>query len=91
MWVLDQASQAVQAMRESVQEILATEVDGERARATGTFERLGSNLGALGLLIDAAGLSAWSGASIVRPCQWSVDSVDGPGGWMACITAHSHK
>lgn len=49
---LDQASQAVQAMRESVQEILATEVDEERARATGTFERLGSNLGALGLLID---------------------------------------
>jgi chemosensory pili system protein ChpA (sensor histidine kinase/response regulator) len=49
---LDQASQAVQRMRESVEEILVTEIDEERARATGTFDKLGNNLGALGFLID---------------------------------------
>jgi chemosensory pili system protein ChpA (sensor histidine kinase/response regulator) len=49
---LDQAAQAVLRMRESVEEIIVTEVDEERARATGTFDKLGNNLGALGFLID---------------------------------------
>ncbi len=49
---LDHASQAVTRMRESVEQILVTEIDVERARATGTFDRLGNNLGALGFLID---------------------------------------
>ncbi|MBE7941562.1 MULTISPECIES: Hpt domain-containing protein [Ramlibacter] len=49
---LDQASQAVQRMRETVEQILQTEVDEERARAAGTFEKLGNSLGALGFLID---------------------------------------
>ncbi|MDP1968786.1 MAG: Hpt domain-containing protein [Burkholderiaceae bacterium] len=49
---LDQAAQAVQRMRESVEQILVTEVDEERARAAGTFDHLGNNLGALGFLID---------------------------------------
>lgn len=49
---LDQASQAVVRMRESVEEILITEIDEEKARAAGTFDKLGSNLGALGFLID---------------------------------------
>ena len=49
---LDQASQAVMRMRESVEQILVTEVDDARARATGTFDKLGNNLGALGFLID---------------------------------------
>ncbi len=49
---LDQASQAVLRMRESVEEILVTEVDEARARAAGTFDKLGNNLGALGFLID---------------------------------------
>jgi len=49
---LDQAAQAVLRMRESVEEILVTEIDEERARAAGTFDKLGNNLGALGFLID---------------------------------------
>ena len=49
---LDQASLAVTRMRESVEQILVTEVDVERARAAGTFDKLGNNLGALGFLID---------------------------------------
>jgi chemosensory pili system protein ChpA (sensor histidine kinase/response regulator) len=49
---LEQASQAVQRMRETVEDIITTEVDEEKARATGTFEKLGTNLGALGFLID---------------------------------------
>ncbi len=49
---LDQASQAVLRMRDSVEEILVTEVDDVQARAAGTFDKLGNNLGALGFLID---------------------------------------
>ncbi|MFM7332073.1 MAG: Hpt domain-containing protein, partial [Brachymonas sp.] len=49
---LDQAGQAVMRMRDSVEQILVTEVDVERARAAGTFDKLGNNLGALGFLID---------------------------------------
>ena len=49
---LDQASQAVIRMRESVEQILVTEVDDASARAAGTFDKLGNNLGALGFLID---------------------------------------
>ncbi|HXE49654.1 MAG TPA: Hpt domain-containing protein, partial [Ramlibacter sp.] len=49
---LDQAAQAILRMRESVEEIIVTEIDEERARATGTFDKLGNNLGALGFLID---------------------------------------
>ncbi len=49
---LDQASQAVLRMREAVEEIIVTEVDEQQARAAGTFDKLGNNLGALGFLID---------------------------------------
>lgn len=49
---LDQAAHAVQRMREGVEEIIVTEIDEERARAAGTFDKLGNNLGALGFLID---------------------------------------
>ncbi len=49
---LEQASQAVLRMRDSVEQILVTEVHEERARAAGTFDKLGNNLGALGFLID---------------------------------------
>ncbi len=49
---LDQASQAVMRMRESVEEIMVTEIDEAKARAAGTFDKLGNNLGALGFLID---------------------------------------
>ena len=49
---LDHASQAVLRMRDSVEQILVTEIDDVRARAAGTFDKLGNNLGALGFLID---------------------------------------
>ncbi|HYF43455.1 MAG TPA: Hpt domain-containing protein, partial [Ramlibacter sp.] len=49
---LDQAAQAVLRMREAVEEIIVTEIDEEKARAAGTFDKLGNNLGALGFLID---------------------------------------
>ena len=49
---LDQASQAVLRMRDSVERMLETEVDQERARAAGTFDQLGNNVGALSFLID---------------------------------------
>ncbi|CAA9413531.1 MAG: Signal transduction histidine kinase CheA [uncultured Ramlibacter sp.] len=49
---LDQAAHAVVRMREAVEEIMVTEVDEEQARAAGTFDKLGNNLGALGFLID---------------------------------------
>jgi chemosensory pili system protein ChpA (sensor histidine kinase/response regulator) len=49
---LDHASHAVLRMRDSVEQILVTEVDDVRARATGTFDKIGNNLGALGFLID---------------------------------------
>ena len=43
---------AVVSMRDSVEEMLVTKVDVELAPMAGTFDRLGNNLGALGLLID---------------------------------------
>ncbi|MEO8390037.1 MAG: Hpt domain-containing protein [Polaromonas sp.] len=49
---LDQASHAVLRMRDSVEQMLVTEIDEQRARAAGTFEHLGNNLGALSFLID---------------------------------------
>ncbi|MEJ5989692.1 Hpt domain-containing protein [Ramlibacter sp. PS3R-8] len=49
---LDQASHAVMRMRDSVENIIVTEIDEEKARAAGTFDKLGANLGALGFLID---------------------------------------
>jgi chemosensory pili system protein ChpA (sensor histidine kinase/response regulator) len=49
---LDQAAQAVLRMRESVEQMLVTEVDDQLARSSGAFEQLGNNLGALSFLID---------------------------------------
>ena len=49
---LDQAAQAVMHMRETVEEIIVTEIDEERVHTAGTFEKLGNNVGALGFLVD---------------------------------------
>jgi len=49
---LDQASQAVLRMRDSVEQLLVTEVDAQLAQSAGIFEQLGNNLGALSFLID---------------------------------------
>ncbi len=49
---LDQASHAVLRMKGSVEQMLVTEIDEQLARAAGTFDHLGNNLGALSFLID---------------------------------------
>jgi chemosensory pili system protein ChpA (sensor histidine kinase/response regulator) len=49
---LGHASQAVLRMRDSVEQIIVTEIDDVQARAAGTFDKIGNNLGALGFLID---------------------------------------
>ncbi|MBL0920351.1 MAG: Hpt domain-containing protein [Hydrogenophaga sp.] len=49
---LDHAVHAVARMRTSVEQILDTEVDEDRARAAGTFQQLGDNLSALSFLVD---------------------------------------
>ncbi|MEP6965544.1 MAG: Hpt domain-containing protein, partial [Polaromonas sp.] len=49
---LDQASRAVLHMKESVEQMLDTEIDEQQVRSAGTFEHLGNNLGALSFLID---------------------------------------
>ncbi len=49
---LDQAAHAVLRMRESVEQMLLTEIDEQLARSAGTFDQLGNNVGALSFLID---------------------------------------
>lgn len=49
---LDQAVQTVQAMRQTIDQILDTEVDEAMAREAGTFRQLGDNLSALSFLVD---------------------------------------
>jgi chemosensory pili system protein ChpA (sensor histidine kinase/response regulator) len=49
---MDQAGAAVLHMRGAVDELLATQVEPERAAQAGTFDRLADNLSALGFLID---------------------------------------
>ncbi len=49
---LDQASRAILHMKGSVEQMLDTEVDEKMARAAGTFEHIGNNVGALSFLID---------------------------------------
>ncbi len=49
---MEQAAQAVLRMRDDVDGLLATEVDPQLVVQAGTFDRLASNLGALGFLID---------------------------------------
>ena len=49
---LDQAVQAVGRMRNSVEQILDTEVDEDKARTAGTFQQLGNSLSALSFMVD---------------------------------------
>ncbi|MEO8152230.1 MAG: Hpt domain-containing protein [Rhizobacter sp.] len=49
---MDQAAHAVLRMRDDVDGLLSTEVDPKMVVQSGTFDRLASNLGALGFLID---------------------------------------
>ncbi|MDB5742719.1 MAG: CheA signal transduction histidine kinase [Polaromonas sp.] len=49
---LDQASRAVLHMKNSVEKLLAAEIDLNIVQSTGTFDHFGNNLGALSFLID---------------------------------------
>lgn len=49
---LDQAALAVTHMRDLAVQLLQTGITAQEARAAGTFDRLGNNLGALSFLID---------------------------------------
>ena len=49
---LGRATQAVLLMRDSVERMRQNEIDEELARAAGSFDQLGHNLGALSFLID---------------------------------------
>ncbi|MDO8717750.1 MAG: Hpt domain-containing protein [Polaromonas sp.] len=49
---LDQASHAVSRMKDSVEQMLVSDIDETQMRAAGTFDRIGNNLGALSFLID---------------------------------------
>ncbi|MEP7139213.1 MAG: hybrid sensor histidine kinase/response regulator, partial [Caldimonas sp.] len=49
---MDAASQALLRMRSEVDGLVSTEVDPEKVKAAGVFERLAGNLSALGFMID---------------------------------------
>ncbi len=49
---LEQAALAVTHMRDLAEQLLQTGITAQEARAAGTFDRLGNNLGALSFLID---------------------------------------
>ncbi|HSC64139.1 MAG TPA: Hpt domain-containing protein [Caldimonas sp.] len=49
---MDAASQALLRMRDEVDGLVSTEVDPEKVRSAGVFERLAGNLSALGFMID---------------------------------------
>ena len=49
---MDHACAALLRMRDEVDELASTEIDARREAHTGIFDRLASNLGALGFLID---------------------------------------
>ena len=49
---LDHACRAVMQMKDTVEQMLDTEIDAQLVSAAGTFEHLGNNLGNLSFLID---------------------------------------
>ncbi|MFO1326968.1 MAG: Hpt domain-containing protein [Rubrivivax sp.] len=76
---LDQASQAVVHMRDSVDELAQTEVDPQQALKAGTFDRLADNLGALSFLIDMLSVQPHLAKSLFRfdPVEGSLSAVMG--------------
>ncbi len=63
---LDQASAAVVHMRDDIDALANTEVDPQRARETGTFDRVADNLGTLGFLIDMLSVQPALAKSLFR-------------------------
>ncbi|MFO1266465.1 MAG: Hpt domain-containing protein [Rubrivivax sp.] len=63
---LDQASAAVVHMRDDIDALANTEVDVQRARETGAFDRVADNLGTLGFLIDMLSVQPTLAKSLFR-------------------------
>jgi chemosensory pili system protein ChpA (sensor histidine kinase/response regulator) len=76
---MGQASAAVLHMRDDVDALAQTEVDPQRAIATGTFDRLADNLGALSFLIDMLSVQPQLAKSLFRfdPATGSLSAVMG--------------
>ena len=63
---LEQASHAVLRMRDDVDALANTEVNAQHAIASGSFERLADNLGALSFLIDMVSVQPQMAKSLFR-------------------------
>ena len=63
---MEQAAQAALHMRDEVDGLANTEIDFQRAGAIGAFERLATNLGALGFLIDMLSVQPHLAKSMFR-------------------------
>jgi chemosensory pili system protein ChpA (sensor histidine kinase/response regulator) len=63
---MDEASAAVLRMRDDIDALAQTEVDPQRAIATGTFDRVADNLGALSFLIDMLSVQPALAKSLFR-------------------------
>ena len=89
---LEQASLAVLRMRDDVDALANTEVNPQHAIATGTFDRLADNLGALSFLIDMVSVQPQLAKSLFRfdPADGSLSAVmareDRPTGFDALDT-----
>ncbi|HJV62831.1 MAG TPA: Hpt domain-containing protein, partial [Albitalea sp.] len=69
---MDQAATALLRMRDDVDGLISTEVDSERVKQTGLFDRLAGNLGALGFLIDMLSVQPQMAKSL-----FTYDAADG--------------
>jgi chemosensory pili system protein ChpA (sensor histidine kinase/response regulator) len=49
---MDAASQALLRMRDEIDGLASTEVDPDKVKSAGVFERVAGNLSALGFMID---------------------------------------
>ena len=61
-----EAAHAVLRMRDDIDGLMATEVDPQMVVQSGTFDRLASNLGALGFLIDMLNVQPQLAKSLFR-------------------------
>ena len=63
---MDQASQAVLRMSEDVDALAVADIDPQHAAASGTFNRLADNLGALSFMIDMLSVQPQMARSLFR-------------------------
>jgi chemosensory pili system protein ChpA (sensor histidine kinase/response regulator) len=76
---MEHASAALLRMRDEIDGLASTELDGERVAETGVFDRIAGNLSALGFPDRHAQRAAADGevAVRVRRRQWRAESGDG--------------